>query len=361
MHDANKQDNPSPPPVVWAFLGDDLDQSAPKGRVWISLHRAILRYHKGKIFEERLKSIPLFLTRSDHQPRDAALSPNGSFYYYAALHATYCGRIDDPSSEPIVLNSLYRLRFSPNSRFLCGYGGVEDEMVVVECATRRVRRLATPEYSSDTEDSPSYRFGWYPDSRHIWYQEDTLEVRRDYHQGRAYKQDVVSGRRWVLRGRQLEEVYKDWAMLDPRYRRGPVGMDGERAFFYSPCQRVRVLVEPFAVDYINRRAGRQQVSIEWRNGNSRVVIERGHRWHSVLPVDVTEDGHWVLLSVEEWEPGEERVYWKASYRELLAVDVLTGKRYSYVQSSEGVGPIDRRMANPYEIPFYSFWRGGANR
>jgi len=361
MYNAHKRADPSPPPIVRAILGDDLDRSAPEGHVWISLHRAILRYREGKIFEERQKSIPLFLIRSDYQPRDAALSPDGKFYYFEALHATYCGRVDDPHFKPIVLDGLYRLRFSPDSRFLCGYGGVDHEMIVVEYATRRVRRLAVPEYSYSTESEPSYRFGWYPDSRHIWYQEDTLEVRRNYHQGRAYKQDVVSGRRWVLRGRQLDAVYSDWAMLDPRYRMGPVGMDGHRAFFYSPGQRVRVRVEPFLEDFSLRQAGRQQVFIEWRGGKSRVVIERGHRWHSVLPVDVAEDGRWALLSVEEKEAGERYEYWQASYRELLAVDVLTGKRYSYVQSSEGSGCLARRRVYPYEIPFYSFWRGGAIR
>ncbi|GIV04955.1 MAG: hypothetical protein KatS3mg016_0530 [Fimbriimonadales bacterium] len=361
MHNTNKQTNPSPPPVVWTSISQDLDRSAPEGHVWMSLHRVILRYHEGKIIEERLKSLPLFLNRAGYQPRSWSLSPDGNFYHYETLHATYCGRVSDPPSEPIVLGSLYRLRFSPNSRFLCGYGGREDEMVVVECATRRVRRLATPEYSYDTEDNPSYRFGWYPDSRHIWYQEDTLEVRRDYRQGRGYKQDVLSGRRWLLRGRQLEKVYSDWVMLDPRYRMGPVGMDGDRAFFYSPSQRIRVRVEPISADYINRQAGRQQVFLEWRNGHSRLVIERGHRWHRVLPVDVTEEGRWVLLSVEEWNAGEDMGYMKSSYRELLAVDVLTGKRYSYVQSLEGVGPLCRFMSSPYEIPFYSFWRGGASR
>ncbi|MEJ5384807.1 MAG: hypothetical protein WHS44_08005 [Fimbriimonadales bacterium] len=125
----------------------------------------------------------------------------------------------DASSKPIVLNSLYRCKFSPDGRFLCGYGGgEEEEMIVVDCATRRVRRLATPEYPRDTEDpNADYRFGWYPDSRHIWYQEDVGAL--DYHRLRASKQDVVSGRRWVLKGRQLDEVYREWALLDPRYRR----------------------------------------------------------------------------------------------------------------------------------------------
>ena len=165
----------------------------------------------------------------------------------------------------------------------------KDVMIVVECATWRVRRLATLRCAagSDSDYSCNHRFGWYPDSRHIWYQEDLPGLRRDYRRVAAYKQDVVSGRRRVLRGRDLDAVYNDWEMLNPRYRDGDFGMDGDRAFAYSPCQRVRVQVEP--IDILERwAAGLQQVCVEWRDGCSQVVIERGrHKWHSILPLDVT--------------------------------------------------------------------------
>jgi len=230
-------------------------------------------------------------------------------------------------------------------------------MIVVDCATRRVRRLATPEYPRDTEDPyTAYRFGWYPDSRHIWYQEDVGAL--DYHRLRAYKQDVVSGRRWVLKGRQMDEVYRDWALLDPRYRWGPVGMDDNSAFRYSPRQQVRVRVKPlFEGNSLRYRPGHQQMSVEWRDGRSRVVIERGqHPWVQILPRDVTEDGRWVLLSVGKQKDEEN------FHSELLAVEVPTDRRYSYVElSGKGVGLVGTpRLETPYDRPLYQFWRGEAN-
>lgn len=353
-----RQEGVSPPPVVYVSLGVDLNQPAPEGHYWISLHRKILRYREGEVVEEPQQSIPLFL-EIKNEFRHMDLSPDGQYYYYAGVSFTYCGRVGDASSKPIVLNGLYRCKFSPDSRFLCGYGGrEEEEMMVVDCVTGRVRRLATPEYPRDTEDpNADYRFGWYPDSRHIWYQEDTSEVRRDYHRGRAYKQDVVSGRRWVLKGRQLDEVYREWALLDPRYRWGPVRMDGS-AFRYSPRQQVRVRVQPPpTASYLELRPGRQQVSVEWRDGRSRVVIERGqHPWVRILPRDVTEDGRWVLLSVGKQKDEEN------FHSELLAVEVPTGRRYSYVQlSGKGVGLVGtQRLETPYDRPLYQFWRGEAN-
>ncbi len=355
-----RQDELTPLPVVYTTLDIDPDQPAPKGHYWISLHRKILHYREGEVVEEPQQSIPLFLDSIENQPRLADPSPDGKYYHYEGLSFTYCGKVGDASFKPIVLKGLYRCKFSPDSRFLCGYGGAgEEQMMVVDCATRRVRRLATPEYPRDTEDpNAAYRFGWYPDSRHIWYQEDFLELCRDYHRGRAYKQDVVSGRRWVLRGRQLDEVYHDWALLDPRYRWGPVRMDKNCAFRYSPRQQVRVRVEPFAADsYREERPGRQQVSVEWRDGRSRVVMGRGqHRWVRMLALDVTEDGRWVLLSV--WERRDEENF----HSELLAVEVPTGRSYSYIQQSgKAVFLIGIQQGeNPYERPLYQFWRGKAD-
>ncbi|CUU34705.1 hypothetical protein DCOP10_11015 [Armatimonadetes bacterium DC] len=353
-----KQEALSPPPVVYAFLDIDLDQPAPKGHYWISLHRKILRYRGGEVVEEPLQSIPLFLDPIKNEFRHMDLSPDGQYYYYAGVSFTYCGRVGDAGFKPIVLKSLYRCKFSPDSRFLCGYGGGEVEgMIVVDCATRRVRRLATPEYPRDTEDPyTAYRFGWYPDSRHIWYQEDVGAL--DYHRLRAYKQDVVSGRRWVLKGRQMDEVYRDWALLDPRYRWGPVGMDDNSAFRYSPRQQVRVRVKPlFEGNSLRYRPGHQQMSVEWRDGRSRVVIERGqHPWVQILPRDVTEDGRWVLLSVGKQKDEEN------FHSELLAVEVPTDRRYSYVElSGKGVGLVGTpRLETPYDRPLYQFWRGEAN-
>jgi len=238
-------------------------------------------------------------------------------------------------------------------------------MIVVECATRRVRRLATLRCPiAGTESTYCvHRFGWYPDSRHIWYQEDLPELRRGYHQVVAYKQDVVSGRRWVLRGRDLDAVYNDWEMLNPRYRDGDSGMGGDRAFAYSSCQQVRVRVEPIRT--LERwEAGLQQVWVEWRDGRSQVVIERRrHEWHSILPLDVTGDGRWVLLSVLHMPRSEELPVVSGqgvvgAYSELLAVDTLTGRRYCYVRRSPTDGHIYGGIF-PYGTPTLSFLRSDA--
>jgi hypothetical protein len=341
------------------------------------LHRTTWRYHKDKVIEERKESIPLFLLPKDHQygmcsPRSPlcykSLSPDGKFYCFETLEAAYCGKVE-PRSKPIVLKSWHRLIFSPDSRFLCGCGSTDDTerdvMVVVECATRCVRRLATLRCpaESDGDYSCTHRFGWYPDSRYIWYQEDLPGLRRDYRRVVAYKQDVVSGRRRVLRGRDLDAVYNDWEMLNPRYRYGDSGMDGDRAFVYTPCQRVRVRVEPISTTE-HQEAGLQQVWVESRDGRSRVVIERRrHEWHSILPLDVTEDGRWVLLSVLHMPRSEELPVvsgqgFVGAHSELLAVDTLTGRRYCYVRRSPTYGHIDGGI---YETPTYSFLRSEGRR
>jgi hypothetical protein len=310
-HFSDKHPETTPPPVVSQSLVEAISSempealahatTPPEGYRWVYLHRTTWRYPKDKATEESKESTPLFLLPKDHQygmysPRSPlcynSLSPDGKFYCFETLEATYCVKVQ-PYSEPLVLPRRHRLKFSPDSRFLCGYGSIDSTekgvMIVVECATWRVRRLATLRCAagSDSDYSCNHRFGWYPDSRHIWYQEDLPGLRRDYRRVAAYKQDVVSGRRRVLRGRDLDAVYNDWEMLNPRYRDGDFGMDGDRAFAYSPCQRVRVQVEP--IDILERwAAGLQQVCVEWRDGCSQVVIERGrHKWHSILPLDVT--------------------------------------------------------------------------
>jgi hypothetical protein len=104
--------------------------------------------------------------------------------------------------------------------------------------------------------------------------------------------------------------------------------------------------------------------VESRDGRSRVVIERRrHEWHSILPLDVTEDGRWVLLSVLHMPRSEELPVvsgqgFVGAHSELLAVDTLTGRRYRYVRRSPTYGHIDGGI---YETPTYSFLRSEGRR
>jgi hypothetical protein len=58
-----KQEALSPPPVVYAFLDIDLDQPAPKGHYWISLHRKIYAIAEGKSLRNLCKVSPFFSIR----------------------------------------------------------------------------------------------------------------------------------------------------------------------------------------------------------------------------------------------------------------------------------------------------------
>lgn len=197
----------------------------------------------------------------------------------------------------LPIRALYYALFSPDSRFLCGFSkegayraGVGG-FYVVECATRRVRLLFRLEPSKDF----TYRWGWYPDSRHIWY---ALGKVFEEKKATIYKCNIFSRMQTSLQGAEREAVFKDWDLLDPRYRYKPL-MENAPAFAYARNHQIRVRVEPVR-EWSKAKQGESEVYVEKRSGQSRRLIRRGeHQWMRIQPLDVSEDGQWILLKCEK--------------------------------------------------------------
>ncbi|MDW8320125.1 MAG: hypothetical protein RMM08_02070, partial [Armatimonadota bacterium] len=90
-----------------------------------------------------------------------------------------------------------------------------------------------------------------------------------------------------MQGTAREAVFKEWDLLDPRYRYKALPEKG-RAFAYSLSRQVRVRVEPPG-KWATASRGEPEVYVERRSGPSRRLIRRGeHQWMRVLPLDVSD-------------------------------------------------------------------------
>ncbi len=183
-------------PLLESMCEDDGKLSAPKGFIWL------LRCIRNS--ERIVKNEPLFLVpRLSLDEGHRALSPNGRYYY----HSDFIASPDNPDDyaattlfwergqsmpHKLPISSLFYAVFSPDSRFLCGFAkdgayraGV-GSFYVVECATRKARLLFRLRSPQDF----TYKWGWYPDSRHIWY-----ALGKSYEEEKVtiYKCDISSG------------------------------------------------------------------------------------------------------------------------------------------------------------------------
>jgi hypothetical protein len=197
----------------------------------------------------------------------------------------------------LPISSLFYAVFSPDSRFLCGFtkdgayrAGV-GSFYVVECATRKARLLFRLRSPQDF----TYKWGWYPDSRHIWY-----ALGKSYEEEKVtiYKCDISSGTQALLQGVAREAVFKDWDLLDSRYRYKSL-TENAQAFAYARNHQIRVRVEPIH-EWGEAKQGEPEVYVERRGGQSRRLIRRSeHQWMRIQPLDVSEDGQWILLKCEK--------------------------------------------------------------
>lgn len=326
-----KQSAATPPPVE-EILGD-WREPAPSGMDWL-----VLWWYS---YDGKQRRKPLFL-KPENRSYDtfgvgvygAALAPNGRYYYIAQAEGTFFGKVGQPKMRK-VFDTPYECLFSPNSRFLCGLDDENGELRILECETGRGRILLS---AHSRVEGYYYLFGWYPDSTHIWYGEEVWQTPDKPEIERYYKINVLTLRRQLLSEAERKRLFEDWAMLDPRYRYGWAGMDGRRRFAYSPNQRWRVRVEPF--DFDIKKAEPSDMYLEGRNGTVRLLLsKKDHSYLQVVPLDVTDDGRWVLFAGARWEPYEhvDLDSDKRYFSEIVVVDTRTLRRYIYAEGLPLVG------------------------
>lgn len=317
------------PPIESAE--DTLHEPAPRGLRWLSL---VWRSYDGQQRSKRL-----FLVRPTGSDTTGvriafwAIAPNGTYYYWADVTGTYLGRVGQPRPRK-VFSTPYQCLFSPNSRFLCGLDDMKNVFRILECATGRGRIFLSPQPKIKRY---YFLFGWYPDSTHIWYREEVRQAPGEPELERFYKLNVLTLRRQRLTEAERKRLFQDWAMLDPRFRHGWRKMDGDRMFAYSPNQQWRVRVEPFydLLDHYQR--GREELAnmyLEAKKGGTRLLLShKDHSYFEVIPLDVTDDGRWVLFAGNRSEPYEhpdiQRDNGKRSFSEVVVVDTQTLRRHVY--------------------------------
>jgi hypothetical protein len=140
-------------------------------------------------------------------------------------------------------------------------------------------------------------FGWYPDSRHIWFGEEIPLTKQSLHGAKtlqAYQTDILSGKQRRLSAREALRINTDWGSLNGRFRIG--GIAYKPGYAYSRSGQVRVVISPEEASTTGQKTVRQAVVVQWRDGRSRVALSsQQHQWDAIYALDVSDDGRWVLL------------------------------------------------------------------
>lgn len=319
------------PPFIRCEGGYDRRLTAPKGFVWLlecirDPHRIVRR-------------TPAFLVPQyslDSAYGWRAYAPNEQYRYESGLFAldepfdaysttTLFWQRGQPKPKKIPLPGVFYARFSPDSRFLFGYvdkGYPTDAkfepagtFYLVECKTRKISLSFRPEKTVLT----SPRYGWYPDSRHVWY-----EVKEDSGKRRFYKLNIYTGKRSLLRGTAQQALFSDWDLLDPRY----CGYLPKHPMAYALNHAVRVRVERTSHEQVQ---GDASLYVEWRNGQKVELLSKGaHSWTSVVPLDITDDGQWVLVEGVDMSKGVVNGVYPF---EVVVWNTRTKQRYVYFQAT----------------------------
>lgn len=321
-----------PIPVLEAVY-DCPQQQSPTGYCWLCRWTLAFGNKVPQLAE------PMFLrsnaSRLDTSPITegrSALSPNWRYFY----HSDYLELTRDSVYEPATFLStqghrlpdkldipgIFYAVFSPNSKWLCGMALTRrleaDEIhgfYCVECASGKVHRLFAP-------PAMLVEFGWYPDSVHLWYAIEHPTRRRQ-----VFKLNIRTSKRVLLSGVAAQAPFRNWALLDPRSRSMPSG--GETKFVYAYNRAVRVRVEPTGDERM--AAGGLNVYVEQRGGQVRQLLRHGdHSWMRIEPLDVLEDGEWVLLLCQRWTNSATGK--QGAHSELVAFHTRTKQQLTYLSS-----------------------------
>ncbi|GIV18294.1 MAG: hypothetical protein KatS3mg023_0045 [Armatimonadota bacterium] len=189
---------------------------------------------------------------------------------------------------------LYLCVFAPNGRYLLGQAlgvplGFVGELVLFDLYNNAQKVVAK---------TNAWEFGWYPDSRHIWYEKDQPDIAqsgRNKQPRLFYQIDTYTGKQRNLSANEVRRLNTDWELLNRRFHVGGVG--STRGYAYSRNGQVRLVVSDKEVYDTSKRKERQQVVVQWRDGRKRVALSaRQHQWDDIFGLDVSNDGRWALLS-----------------------------------------------------------------
>lgn len=253
---------------------------------------------------------------------DEGLSPDRRFYFMSAVNnGTFLGDIDKQKFIRLDNRELDAC-FSPNSRYLLGSYHFGGGLVLFDLHRGTKRSLV--KQRSPTTLTYQLWFGWYPDSRSIWYAVPSPYVNPKYKEP-FFRIDLTSGQRHRLSQREEQRILSNWDFLDPRCLCLPRRLRYEYRYAYSSDRKVRVKVGPYVYEDKQGRLSfgqlvkRLSVILEWRDGRSKVLLKASeHDWW-LDPQDVTLDGRWVLLLGNRASD--------SSKWDVIAIDTASNRRW----------------------------------
>lgn len=270
------------PPIHWLQFKAIRTKPIEEGGYWRPPDWIELWHHwldKGREYSKKLFVI------GEMEIREGMLSPDHR-YYYIIGDRTYVGRIGQPKLQKLSqVGEYYRCRFSPNSRYLVGCNLVSGSLRLYDY--RRGKQWVLTEHYVIS-------FGWYPDSRHVWYSTTSPSGRRA--NKKYYVQDVQTKKRRRLTTQEAEKIHTEWDLLNPRFLVSYPQYQGNKLFAYSCDNRVRVKVDPYYDYSLDHLDDQSNVFLERKDGTSFLLLKGGtHPWVKIYPQDVSVDGGWVLL------------------------------------------------------------------
>ena len=265
----------TPPIEVLAFSEE------AKGQV----HIVLARLEQGKWYKRQLFRV------YNAYHRDVAMSTDRRYLYFLS-EQTWVGNLKEGGDLKPLSPYLYLCVFSPNGRYLLGksLGGRTSDLVVFDVHKRTHKILAEGRVDFDG-------FGWYPDSRHIWFGEEIVLNKHNPSRPKtlqASQVDIPTGNQRKLSTNEARRINTDWGLLDSRFRIG--GIAYKLGYAYSRSGQVRVVISPEQAPNTGQKTVRQAVVVQWRDGRSRVALSsQQHQWDAIYALDVSDDGRWVLL------------------------------------------------------------------
>lgn len=307
---------------------------------------------------DKWRTRPLFPWHLTYE-RDVHTSPNREWLYVWSL-GVFIGRLEPSGTLRRMEPAEFLCLFAPNSQYLLGeaqgISAYTHNLVLYELPSGKARTL-----SEGHGELGSY--GWYPDSRHIWY-ELVFPRGKGKQEKRFYRQDVATGQRRLLKENEVRPLSTAWQLLDQRFRRHRYSLSS--GYCYSRHQQVRLFAIGSQPEVVRgRKTGflvRPFIYIQRRDGNRKLVLRPNeHRWEYVYGLDISEDGEWALLfvSTKVAETKDEDRYDEAIV--LLHIPTRRVKTIMPVINrgrSNGFGLFPSR-ATPFQLDLCYFGLGSA--
>jgi len=246
----------------------------------------LARYESGK-----WQAKSLFPLTFDYH-REVRTSPDRQWVYCMTV-ATLLANLQVGEKFSLLSNALYLSLFSPDSRYLLGnsIGGLAHHHNLSLFDVLRREEVRELSYGKGEIE----KFGWYPDSRHIWYALKFPASRAAEPRLAYYRQDVITGKRRVLSINEVKQLSVDWALTDQRFRHG------YPYYAYSRHHQIRLRIEGSKTETIGNGLkttikAYPYVKCETQEGKELMVLRPSqHRWKYVHGLDITDDGQWALL------------------------------------------------------------------